>query len=218
MAQKSLHAPARHPAHSQVPESSAKRRLEAPSKRPAAPHPRTRKTERTCKKNAASLARNRKRLYLCTANEAGQGHSSAGLERFSHIEEVIGSNPIVPTSTAEPKRTHHQGAPAFSFHPYPPPAAARKSEIRNAITGHSQHGNWEFATRMANNKRKASSALPVCLQIREGVVLHRPTQGWTVEEASLLCQVSIYSLTVQPRVGRWRYAMHPPGNLNESCT
>lgn len=98
---------------------------------PKAPHPQARKTERTCKKNAASLARNRKRLYLCTANEAGQGHSSAGLERFSHIEEVIGSNPIVPTSTAEPKRTHHQGAPAFSFHPYPPPAAARKLEIRN---------------------------------------------------------------------------------------
>ena len=147
MAQKSLHAPARHPAHSQVPESSAKRRLKAPSKHPAAPYPRTRKTERACKKNAASLARNRKRLYLCTANEAGQGHSSAGLERFSHIEEVIGSNPIVPTSTAEPKRTHHQGAPAFSFHPYPPPAAARKLEIRNAVTGNSQHGNWEFATR-----------------------------------------------------------------------
>ena len=27
-----------------------------------------------------------------------QGRSSAGLERFSHIEEVIGSNPIVPTN------------------------------------------------------------------------------------------------------------------------
>ena len=27
-----------------------------------------------------------------------QGRSSAGLERFSHIEEVIGSNPIVPTT------------------------------------------------------------------------------------------------------------------------
>ena len=183
---------------------------------PQCPIPRPGKQSGRAKKNAASLAQNRKRLYLCTANEAGQGHSSAGLERFSHIEEVIGSNPIVPTSTAEPKRTHHQGAPAFSFHPYPPPAAARKSEIRNAITGNSQHGNWEFATRMANNKRKASSALPVCLQIREGVVLNRPTQGWTVDEASLLCQVSIYSLTVQPRVGRWRYAMRPPERPNES--
>ena len=28
-----------------------------------------------------------------------QGRSSAGLERFSHIEEVIGSNPIVPTKS-----------------------------------------------------------------------------------------------------------------------
>ncbi len=169
---------------------------------PQRPIPGPGKQSGRAKKNAASLARNRKRLYLCTANEAGQGHSSAGLERFSHIEEVIGSNPIVPTSTAEPKRTHHQGAPAFSFHPYPPPAAARKLEIRNTLTGNFQRGNWKFATRMANNKRKASSALPVCFPIREGVVLHRPTQGWTVEEASLLCQVSIYSPTVQPRVGR----------------
>ncbi len=170
---------------------------------PQHPIPRPGKQSERAKKNAASLARNRKRLYLCTANEAGQGHSSAGLERFSHIEEVIGSNPIVPTSTAEPKRTHHQGAPAFSFHPTPPPAAAR---------------NWKLAARMANNKKKASSALPACLQIREGVVLHRPTQGWTVDEACLLCEVSIYSLTVQPWVGRWRYAMHPPGRSNESCT
>ena len=46
---------------------------------------------------------------------------------------------------------------------------------------------------LANNKKKVSSALPVCLQIREGVVLHRPTQGWTVDEASLLCKV-IYLL------------------------
>ena len=30
-----------------------------------------------------------------------QGRSSAGLERFSHIEEVIGSNPIVPTINGE---------------------------------------------------------------------------------------------------------------------
>ena len=184
--------------------------MEAPSKHPAVPHLQARKTERTCKKNAASLAQNRKRLYLCTANEAGQGHSSAGLERFSHIEEVIGSNPIVPTSTEEPKRTQHQGAPAFSFHPYSP--SRRSTEI-----GNSQHGNWKLAARMANNKKKASSAPPVCLPIREGVVLHRPTQGWTVKEASLLCKVSIYSLTVQPRVGRWRYAMHPPEKLNESC-
>ena len=36
---------------------------------------------------------------ICTifAPAKVQGRSSAGLERFSHIEEVIGSNPIVPT-------------------------------------------------------------------------------------------------------------------------
>ena len=156
MAQKSLHAPARHPAHSQVPESSAKRRTEAPSKHPAAPHPQARKTERTCKKNAASLAQNRKRLYLCTANEAGQGHSSAGLERFSHIEEVIGSNPIVPTSTAEPKRTHHQGAPAFSFPPYPPPAAARKSEIRSTDGEQPEEGFFGTSCMFPNQRRSGS--------------------------------------------------------------
>ena len=32
-------------------------------------------------------------------SRTGQGRSSAGLERFSHIEEVIGSNPIVPTQS-----------------------------------------------------------------------------------------------------------------------
>ena len=154
MVQKSLHAPARHPAHSQVPESSAKRRTKAPSKHPAAPHPQAWKTDRTCKKNAASLAQNRKRLYLCTANEAGQGHSSAGLERFSHIEEVIGSNPIVPTSTAEPKRTHHQGAPAFSFHPYPPPAAARKLGIRST-DGKQQEEGFFGTTCMSPNQRRS---------------------------------------------------------------
>ena len=37
----------------------------------------------------------RKKPHLC--NPIQQGRSSAGLERFSHIEEVIGSNPIVPT-------------------------------------------------------------------------------------------------------------------------
>ena len=36
-----------------------------------------------------------KMLHLQSCSE--QGRSSAGLERFSHIEEVIGSNPIVPT-------------------------------------------------------------------------------------------------------------------------
>ena len=46
------------------------------------------------------VAQNKKRHYLCNANEDRQGHSPAGLERCSHIAEVIGSNPIVPTSKA----------------------------------------------------------------------------------------------------------------------
>ena len=65
---------------------------------------------------------------------------------------------------------------------------------------------------------KAPSALPACIQIRRGVILHRPTQGWTVDEASLLYQVSIYSPTVQPWVGRWMCAMHLPWRQDESCT
>ena len=63
-------------------------------------------------------------------------------------------------------------------------------------------------SRLANKEMKASLALPVCLQTRKGIVRDRPTQGWTVGEASLLCKASIYSPTVQPWVGRWMYAMH----------
>ena len=36
------------------------------------------------------------KCYLCSAKTRKE-HSSVGLERFSHIEEVIGSSPIVPT-------------------------------------------------------------------------------------------------------------------------
>ena len=64
--------------------------------------------------------------------------------------------------------------------------------------------DWEWT------RRYRPSALPVCLQIRKGVIFHRPTQGWTVEEANLLCQVSIYSPTVQPWVGRWSHTEYPP--------
>ena len=71
---------------------------------------------------------------------------------------------------------------------------------------------------LASKERKASPALPVCLLIGKGVVRDRPTQGWTVEEASILCKVSIYSPTVQPWVGRWMNVMHPSWRLNESCT
>ena len=56
--------------------------------------------------------------------------------------------------------------------------------------------------RLANKERKASSALPVGLQIRREVVLHRPTQGWTVREYILRCKSIQASSTVQPWVGR----------------
>ena len=75
----------------------------------------------------------------------------------------------------------------------------------------SADGNFDAAykgSQLANKEMKASLALPVCLQTRTGVVRDRPTQGWTVEEASLLCKASIYSPTVQPWVGRWMYEMH----------
>ena len=71
---------------------------------------------------------------------------------------------------------------------------------------------------LASKEMQAPSALSACLQIREGVIPNRPTLGWTVDEAWILCKVSIYSLTVQPWVGRWAYAMRRPWRLNESCT
>ena len=61
---------------------------------------------------------------------------------------------------------------------------------------------------LVSKEMKAPLALSVCLQTRKGVVRDRPTQGWTVEEASILCKVSIYSPTVQPWVGRSVCAMH----------
>ena len=71
---------------------------------------------------------------------------------------------------------------------------------------------------LTSKEREASPALPVCIQTGKGVVRDRPTQGWTVEEASLLRKVSIYSPTVQPWVGRGMNVMRPPWRLNESCT
>ena len=75
----------------------------------------------------------------------------------------------------------------------------------------SADGNFDAAykgSRLVNKEMEAPLALPVCLQTGKGVVRDRPTQGWTVEEASLLCKASIYSPTVQPWVGRWMYVMH----------
>ena len=46
---------------------------------------------------------------------------------------------------------------------------------------------------LVDKKMKAPSALSVCSQIKKEVVHDRPTQGWTVDEACLLCKV-IYLL------------------------
>ena len=46
---------------------------------------------------------------------------------------------------------------------------------------------------LASMEMKAPSALPVRLQVWIEVVRDRPTQGWTVDEACLLCKV-IYIL------------------------
>ena len=58
---------------------------------------------------------------------------------------------------------------------------------RTALNILSADGNFDAAykgSRLVNKEMEAPLALPVCLQSREGVVLNRPTQGWTVEEAS----------------------------------
>ena len=55
-----------------------------------------------------------------------------------------------------------------------------------------------------HKEKQVPDALPVCFPDEEGKLRHRPTQGWTVDEAWILLHRSIYSPTVQPRVGRWR--------------
>ena len=85
------------------------------------------------------------------------------------------------------------------------------TSTRTALNILSADGNFDAVykgSRLVNKEMEAPLALPVCLQTRKGVVRDRPTQGWTVEEASLLCKASIYSPTVQPWVGRWMCAMH----------
>ena len=67
-----------------------------------------------------------KSLYFCIRNREAQGRSPVGLERCSHIAEVIGSSPIVPTSrkskTPQKAATHSVFASqpfvfSGSFHP-----------------------------------------------------------------------------------------------------
>ena len=46
---------------------------------------------------------------------------------------------------------------------------------------------------LSDMEKKAPFALPVSHYVGEEMFRHRPTQGWTVDEASLLCKV-IYIL------------------------
>lgn len=75
-----------------------------------------------------------------------------------------------------------------------------------------------FRKSAKSKEMKAPSALPVSHHDGKDTSRHRPTQGWTVDEASLLCKANIYSPTVQPWVGRWRHTVCPPGKQNETCT
>ena len=58
--------------------------------------------------SAGTLALFAKKAYFCNPF-ARQGRSSVGSERLSHIQEVIGSTPIVPTRTSG----RHAGGPYF---------------------------------------------------------------------------------------------------------
>ena len=63
----------------------------------------------------------------------------------------------------------------------------------------------------------APSALPACIQIWKEFVRHRPTQGWTVDEACLLCKV-IYILRPSSLGLDGQGILHTyPWRLNESC-
>ena len=72
-------------------------------------------------------------------------------------------------------------------------------------------------SRLTNKEMKASSALPVGLQIRREVIPHRPTQGWTVREYILRCKSKQASSTVQPWVGRWRRESSPSRRQTKSA-
>ena len=51
----------------------------------------------SAKKESKKFARLQKKVYLCSRNWATEGRSPVGLERCSHIAEVPGSSPGVPT-------------------------------------------------------------------------------------------------------------------------
>ena len=110
-------------------------------------------------------------MYFCIRNREAQGRSPVGLERCSHIAEVIGSSPIVPTSrkskTPRKAATHLVFAsqpfafsgsfhplgtedPAASNHsPHPPnktvPACCfAKLPLLECKTGSFRMQNWHF--------------------------------------------------------------------------
>ena len=72
-----------------------------------------------------------------------------------------------------------------------------------------------ISTMLTITEKKVSYALPVSHHDGRETLLHRPTQGWTVDEAWILLHRSIYSLTVQPWVGRWSIQPAHPWRLNE---
>ena len=84
--------------------------------------------------------------------------------------------------------------------------------------GRGEHARLCKECRLVNKKMKATSALSASRHDEEKGFRHRPTQGWTVDEAKILLPSSIYSPTVQPWVGRWRHTVCPPGKQNETCT
>ena len=69
-----------------------------------------------------------------------------------------------------------------------------------------------------HKEKKALDALPVSIHDGEDTLRHRPTPGWTVDEAWILWHRSIYSPTVQPRVGRWNILHTLPWRLDEVCS
>ena len=70
--------------------------------------------------------------------------------------------------------------------------------------------NADGCTYVDNKEKKAPDALLVSLRDGEETLCHRPSLGWTVDEAWILLLRSIYSLTVQPWVGRWSILLSRP--------
>ena len=71
---------------------------------------------------------------------------------------------------------------------------------------------------LVHKEKQAPYALPVSHHDGEGTLRHRPTQGWTVDEAGLLCKV-IYLLRPSSLGLDGGGIQHThPWRLNEACT